>query len=130
MTVGAALLSGNADQLYTSVAGSIFTILLGVLISFGLVVPLMAAYWFAPALVIMHDVKPMAAMRESFLACFRNFMPFLVYGIIMFVLAIVAALPFGLGFLVLVPVAMASVYVQYRQIFTDAVETAPTRSTL
>jgi uncharacterized membrane protein len=101
-----------------------------VLISFGLVVPLMAAYWFAPALVIMHDVKPMAAMRESFLACFRNFMPFLVYGIIMFVLAIVAALPFGLGFLVLVPVAMASVYVQYRQIFTDAVETAPTRSTL
>jgi uncharacterized membrane protein len=66
----------------------------------------------------MHDLKPVAAMRESFFACFRNFIPFLVYGLVVFVLAIVAAIPFGLGYLVLIPVLLASTYVAYRQIFT------------
>ena len=90
-----------------------------------LLVPLFAAYWFAPALVVMHDLQPIAAMRESFFACFRNFVPFIVYGIIVLVLAILAAIPFGLGYLVLVPVLMASVYVGYRQIFTEEAPPAP-----
>ncbi len=31
----------------------------------------------------MHGVKPVAAMKASFMACIRNFVPFLVYGIVM-----------------------------------------------
>ena len=31
----------------------------------------------------------------------------------------VAAIPFGLGYLVLVPVTIASIYVSYKQIFTE-----------
>ena len=78
-----------------------------------------AAYWFAPALVIMHDMKPVAAMKASFFACFRNFFTMVVYGIVMFVAGIIAVIPFGLGMLVWVPVAITSTYVAYRQIFTE-----------
>jgi uncharacterized membrane protein len=119
MSIGTAFLAGNPDQIMNAVMASALTILVGVLIMLGLLVPLFAAYWFAPALVIMHDMAPVAAMRESFFACFRNFVPFLVYGIILLLLGIVAAIPFGLGYLVLVPVVMASTYVAYRQIFTE-----------
>ena len=55
----------------------------------------------------------------SFFACFRNFVPFLIYGIVMCVLAVIAAIPFGLGMLVWIPLMIASSYVAYRQIFTD-----------
>jgi uncharacterized membrane protein len=122
MTVGTAVLgafgSGNPDQVVAAAGASIFVLLIGILVMMALLVPLLAAYWFAPALVIMHDMKPVAAMRESFFASFRNFVPFLVYGVVVFVLAILAAIPFGLGYLVLVPVIFASTYIAYRQIFT------------
>ena len=122
MTVGTAALgafgSGNPDQVVAAAGASILVMLVGMLVMMALLVPLLAAYWFAPALVIMHDMKPVAAMRESFFACFRNFVPFLVYGVVVFVLAIVAAIPFLLGYLVLVPVIFASTYIAYRQIFT------------
>jgi uncharacterized membrane protein len=94
-------------------------IMLGTLVTVGLSVPLMAAYWFAPALVMMHDMKPLAAMKASFFACFRNFVPFLVYGLVMFIALIVAMIPFGLGMLVWLPLAITSTYVAYRRIFTE-----------
>jgi uncharacterized membrane protein len=115
-----AFLGGDAETALASLGASMGSILIGVLVMLGLMVPLMAAYWFAPALVMMHDMKPVAAMKESFFACFRNFVPFLVYGLVMMVAAIVAMIPFGLGFLVWMPVAIASTYVAYRQIFTEA----------
>ena len=46
--------------------------------------------------------------------------PFLIYSIVLLVLGIVAAIPLGLGWLVLGPVAIASVYVAYRDIYGDA----------
>jgi len=99
------------------------TILLGVLIALALLLPLMAAYWFAPVLVVMHDMQPLDAMKASFFATFTNFIPFLVYSILMIPLFILAAIPFGLGFLVVIPMLIASVYVSYREIFTE--EPAP-----
>jgi uncharacterized membrane protein len=123
LSIGTAFLTGNPDQIMSAVLASALTVLVGVLVMLGLLVPLLAAYWFAPALVVMHDMAPLAAMRESFSGCFRNFVPFLIYGLVLLVLAIVAAIPFGLGYLVLVPAVMASTYVAYRQIFTEP--TAP-----
>jgi uncharacterized membrane protein len=84
-----------------------------------LMVPLVAAYWFAPALVMIHDMAPIEAMKASFFACLRNLVPFLLYGLVMFIAAVIAVIPFGLGMLVWVPVAVASTYVAYRQIFTE-----------
>jgi uncharacterized membrane protein len=118
-------LAGQTKDMAAALIGSGTMILLGVLVSLALSIPLLAAYWFAPALVVMHGMAPVAAMKASFSACFRNFVPFLVYGIVMMVFAILAAIPFGLGYLVWVPLAIASTYAAYRQIFTE--EAAPTQ---
>ena len=121
-----AFLSGDPGVMQTALAGSAIAIVFGSLVMLALFVPVLMAYWFAPALVMMHDMAPVAAMKESFRGCLRNIVPFLVYGFIMTVLAIVAVIPFGLGLLVLAPVAMASNYVGYRQIFTaDSAPVAP-----
>ena len=112
-------MEGDANAAAAKLMASGSLILLGALVMLALMVPLTAAYWFAPALVMMHDMNPLTAMKESLYACFRNFIPFLVYGIVMCIAAIVAVIPFGLGMLVWVPVAIASTYVAYRDIFTE-----------
>ncbi len=38
--------------------------------------------WFAPALVALHGARGWPAMKASFSACLRNWVPFLVYGLI------------------------------------------------
>ena len=115
-----AFMTGDPDAVAASIAASWLAIALGVLVVLGLMVPLLAAYWFAPALVMIHDMKPIEAMKVSFFACLRNFVPFVIYGLLMGVALIVAMIPFGLGLLVWVPVAMTSTYVAYRRIFTEA----------
>jgi uncharacterized membrane protein len=114
-----AVLTGDAENVAPAIVASGFTFLIGILVMLALMVPLLMAYWFAPALVIMHNMAPIAAMKASFGACWRNIVPFLLYGIVMLVLAIVAVIPFGLGMLVWVPLTIASTYAAYRQIFTE-----------
>jgi len=128
-TVGVGLLTGNPEEAFSTIMASALAIMMGLLVMMALLVPLLAAYWFAPALVLMHDMQPIAAMRESFFACMRNFVSFLVYGLVMAFFGLLAAIPFGLGYLVWVPVAMASVYVSYRQIFTEETAPAPAKPT-
>lgn len=93
----------------------LITILLGVALS----IPLVMAYFFAPALVVFHDLGAIDAMKLSFRGCLRNIVPFLVYGVVAIILAIVATIPFGLGWLVLAPVLTAAIYAAYREIFTE-----------
>jgi uncharacterized membrane protein len=114
-----AVLTGNIASVTAAVLASMASILLGILVATALSVPLMAAFWFAPALVALHGLAPLAAMRASFVACFANFVPFLVYGIVMLFFAILAAIPFGLGYLVWIPLAISSTYAAYRAIFTE-----------
>ena len=87
------------------------------LVVFGLSILIYMALWFAPSLVVFHDVAPMDAVRQSFRACLKNIVPFLIYGIIMFVLMIIATIPLFLGLLVLMPVGLAAIYAAYRDIF-------------
>ncbi len=109
--------TSDVASLIAIVMGSIMTILLGLLVALALLVPVAMLFWFAPALVVMHDMGAGAALKASFVACLKNFMPFLLYGLVMLVLTTVAAIPLMLGFLVLVPVTIASVYTGYRDIF-------------
>lgn len=92
-------------------------ILLVALIVLLLTLPLLMAMWFAPALVVFHEVAPMAAMRSSFHGCVKNTIPFLVYGVVGLLLFIVALIPLGLGLLVYGPIIWATMYVGYRDIF-------------
>jgi uncharacterized membrane protein len=100
--------------------GAIFTLLIALLIMLGLMVPVFMAVWFAPALVMLEGKDAVSAMKESFTACLRNIVPFLIYGIVMFVFSLIASIPFGLGWLVLGPVLAASIYTSYKDIFTAA----------
>lgn len=99
---------------------SIASMLLAMLLVAGLSLPLYMATWFAPALIVLGDAAPGAALKASFFACLRNWLPFLVYGIVLLLLCVLAAIPAGLGFLVLMPVVIASVYTAYRDIFEAA----------
>lgn len=82
-----------------------------------LMIPLLMAYWFAPALVVFADMAAIAAMKLSFVACFKNPLPFLVYGGASLLLLVLAMIPFGAGLLILVPTLIASVYTGYQDIF-------------
>ena len=117
--VTAFMSGGGASDLVTAGMASAMSILIGLLVMLLLLVPLLMFYWFAPALVMMHDMAPVAAMKESFRGCMRNIVPFLIYGLVMMLLSFIAVIPFGLGMLVWVPVAITSTYAAYRSIYTE-----------
>ena len=75
------------------------------------------AAWFASALVALDGMEPWQALKSSFFACLKNIIPFLVYGLVMLVLSIIATIPLGLGWLVLGPLTIASIYTAYRDVF-------------
>jgi uncharacterized membrane protein len=92
---------------------------IAVLVTMALFIPLWMALWFAAPLVMLHDMKPVDAFKASFLGCIKNVVPFLIYGLISFFAMIVATLPLLLGWLLLGPVLIGSVYSGYRDIFTE-----------
>ncbi len=108
--------SGDADP-GTIMALLIPLTILFVLLIIALSLPLIMALWFAPALVVFHGLQPMAAMKASFMGCLRNFVPFLVYGVVGLGLFILAMIPLGLGLLVASPVLWATMYTGYQDIF-------------
>ena len=110
------------DPLSAGVAlgGMLLVVLVGVLLFTLLLLPLVMAVWFAPALVVLRGLEPWAAMKMSFSGCLANGVPFLIYGVIGIGLAIVASVPLMLGWLVVGPLAIASIYTSYCDIFEDA----------
>ena len=86
-------------------------------VGLALMLPLFMAIWFAPLLVVFHEHGALEAMKASFTGCLRNIVPFLVYGVIGFVLMVLASVPVLLGWLVLGPVMVASIYTAYRDIY-------------
>jgi len=106
-------------------------LLLGILIWMALMIPLIMAYWFAPALVVLNKTSSLKALKLSFNACRDNFLPFVVYGLVGFaylmgffiVLTISAIIPplaiivmIG-GYLAIFAIALASIYTSYVDIF-------------
>lgn len=112
-SVAGGMIMGRGAGLGMAMGG----MLLAMLLSLALSVPLFMAIWFAPSLVLFNNMQPVPALKASFNACLKNMVPFLVYGLITLVLCFFAALPIGLGFLVLGPVLAGSVYASYRDIF-------------
>jgi hypothetical protein len=106
-----------------------------------LFVPVILAFWFAPALVAWHGQSAAKALFFSFFAALRNWSAFLLYGV---ALAVVAGLAPGLAFsalavatqgakgaaatiqlfalvvvVTLLPAIYASIYASYRDVFPD-----------
>jgi uncharacterized membrane protein len=123
---GAAILSqlwqlADITSLTSLLGGLMLVLLVGVVLLLLLFVPLLMAIWFAPALVVLRGVEPVDALKLSFGASMKNVLSFLVYGIVGVVLAIVASIPLGLGWLILAPVTITSLYAGYCDIFNDEI---------
>lgn len=82
-------------------------------------IPLTMALWHAPALVILKQYPPAAAMRQSFLGAAANLPAFLVFLLLSLALSIVAAIPALLGYLIWGPVALSAVYCSFRDIYHE-----------
>jgi uncharacterized membrane protein len=119
MTGGTMLAMGeHGHNLDAAASGGI---LLALLLALALLLPLIMAYWFAPPLVVFHGSRAVDAMKLSFSACLKNMLPFTVYSLISMLLLLLAAIPLGLGLLVMIPTMTASLYVSYRDIFGEEV---------
>lgn len=111
---------------------------------FVVAVPVMTAFWFAPLLTAWDEVAPLKSVFFSFVASWRNWRAFAVYGLTIGIVAIVVpglllitagtvsaaavnilsiALKMLL-FFVMAPVLMASVYISYQDVFHGADEAA------
>jgi hypothetical protein len=92
---------------------------------FGLASAASGALWFAPQLLVFHNMPVAHAVRWSVYAALANIGAMLLYGALLMVLFFVAWIPFGLGMLVMLPVMVISTYTSYRDVFeTQPVATA------
>lgn len=117
LIVGGGVAGGVVTGMPMGLGLMLGSFLLGLMLVTVLAIPLFMAVWFAPALVLFNLMAPVDAMKASFHACLKNWLPFLVYGVILFILFFFAALLLGLGFLVLIPVLAGALYASYRDVF-------------
>lgn len=95
-------------------------IAIGVLLLFLLLFPVMMAVWFAPALIVLHNIKPVEAMKMSFKGCLKNILPFLIFWLVApIIMILMVVFTLGLGLLVLFPIGMITYYTSYRDVWTD-----------
>lgn len=109
------------------------SLIIPTLLMMALMVPVLMAYWFAPALVILKGSTPVSAMKTSFSACMVNMKPFLIYGIVAFIATVLSMalvnviaqlipiLAFPLIFifnLIIMSIFFASMFTSYDDIFS------------
>lgn len=109
------LVIGNTEALMSNPSG----IALSFLIALALMIPMTMAIWFAPALIVLNDMSILDALKFSFKACLKNFLPFLLYGVVLSALMFVASIPLMLGWFVAMPIFYGSIFASYKDIFVD-----------
>ncbi len=109
------------------------------LILAAIMVPMAMMYWFSPALIALNDLSFFDAMKMSLQACLKNILPFMLYGAVFLLIGVVvtgaaavvipimvqagkiptvlAVIPLVVIGLAVTPVAIASIYTSYRDIF-------------
>lgn len=109
-----------------------------------LLIPLMMAFWYAPALAAWHGFPAVKALFFSFVACLRNWRAFIAYAAAIMVFAalipgvilglLAAVMPESISFfallftvpliLIFAPTLFASFYASYRDVFVTVDEDA------
>lgn len=107
------LMRGAAVGMMAAIAGLALAFLAGM------------AFWFAPALIVFAGLPPVEALKVGWSAAWSNVPAMVVYGLIWIVAGIVASIPFGLGWFVLLPLTVLGLYCSYRDIFETASERPP-----
>ena len=101
----------------TELPGVMNNLLSASLFSLLLAIPLMMAIWFAPMLIVFENMPPLIAIRKSFFACLKNLFALQIYIVVLLILGVLSAMSYGLGFIIWFPVAFASLYISYKDIF-------------
>ena len=128
LTGGAALVSilmsgkpvDNPEILVQAATGAGIALMLGMT----LFSVLLMSMQFAPMLIIFDKMSPIDALKTSLLACLRNILPLSLYGAMMLLFMMIASMPIMLGWLVLLPVIISSMYATYRNLFPTPAELA------
>lgn len=113
-TMGTAAMTGSESAAMGMMAGGGLVLFL-ITIVVGLVVG--ALMLFAIPRVMFGQAEPIPAVKESVEAVLGNIGAYLVFALIYIGLAILAMIPFGLGFLILMPVMAGAVYSANKQVF-------------
>lgn len=97
-----------------------WVVMLYMLIALLPMILLSMAFWFAPALIVLHDMAAMTAVKKSLQACLKNWLAFLVFGVVGGLLSVVLMVfTLGIGFLLVMPMMLLVYYASYRDIWTD-----------
>jgi len=92
----------------------------GMLATLAMLLPMLLATWFAPALVLFDGFPTVRSLWWSLWTCLVNWRPMALYGLAVMPLAFLSVLlPFGLGFLVFMPLFMIATYLAYRAMFVE-----------
>lgn len=75
------------------------------------------AVWFAPPLIAFHGMSTSQAMRWSLYAAIANIGAMLVYAAALLCLFLLGLMPWGIGLVVVFPLAAISTFVGYREVF-------------
>lgn len=76
-----------------------------------------ALTWFAPALIVVHNLSLGQALSMSLSAVKKNLLPGLIYFIVVSIIMVVAMIPLFLGLLLAMPLFFATYYTSYRSLF-------------
>jgi len=74
---------------------------------------------FAVPQIVLDGAGLAEALKQSFRAVGQNWLPFLTYGLIWMLLSFFVVLSFGLALIVLAPLAFASIYIAFRDIWPE-----------
>lgn len=111
------IVAGGANSSPQAIVAALGAGMAGLVVLLALGLVLAMALWFAPSLVVFRGTPPVEALGLSLRASLKNIAPFALYGLAYIAAAILATIPLGLGWFVLVPVLVLTVYTSYRDIF-------------
>jgi hypothetical protein len=75
---------------------------------------------FAPALVLLDGLSPLAALRTSAMGAVKNLLPGILCTVLFAVILVASIIPLGLGLLVTIPMMLILFYAAYHDIFHEA----------
>lgn len=104
----------SPEQLASELEGKGLLLLFGL----GLVLPAIAATWYAPALVLFGNARPLQAMGLSLKACAKNWLALVVNGFALIPVFLLALIPL-VGMLLMVPIMLGTAYLGYQSMFAS-----------
>lgn len=80
---------------------------------------LVGVAWLAPALIVLHNMDALSALKLSWRAFKNNVGAFMVLWLVCSLLILIGALTLGLAYIVLFPLLAIMIYTSYRSLLTD-----------